>query len=115
MQESAGGGSGAIRSPSQAKANPNDGEQRFHLLLFGQVQGVGFRLFAQREAARHSVHGWVRNREDGAVEVWAEGAREPLTAFLNQLLIGPIGADVRDYQVEWGSPTGRYSSFHIRE
>ena len=51
--------------------------------LTGRVQGVGFRYFTYRSAQRLGVTGWVRNREDGDVEVHAE-ATEP----------GRIGQDV---------------------
>jgi len=37
-------------------------------LIRGDVQGVGYRFFAQRAAARHQVVGYVRNRDDGTVE-----------------------------------------------
>ena len=39
----------------------------------GEVQGVGYRFFAQRAAARHQVVGYVKNLDDGRVEVLAEG------------------------------------------
>jgi acylphosphatase len=42
-------------------------------LVRGQVQGVGFREATVRRARSVGVLGWVRNRDDGAVEVHAEG------------------------------------------
>ena len=47
-----------------------------HYLISGDVQGVGYRFFAQRVAARHQVVGYVRNLSDGRVEVLAEGTPE---------------------------------------
>ena len=44
-----------------------------HYLVKGRVQGVGFRWFVQREAAELGLRGWVRNTEDGHVEVVAAG------------------------------------------
>ena len=44
-------------------------------VVTGRVQGVGFRWFVEREAAQLGVTGWVRNREDGSVEVMATGTR----------------------------------------
>ncbi len=47
----------------------------------GIVQGVGFRYFAQRSAARHQVGGYVRNLDDGGVEAFAQGAEKFVEAF----------------------------------
>jgi acylphosphatase len=47
-----------------------------HYLVKGRVQGVGFRWFVQREAAEIGLRGWVRNTEDGHVEVVAAGSSE---------------------------------------
>ena len=44
-----------------------------HYLVKGRVQGVGFRWFVQREAAEIGLRGWVRNTDDGHVEVVAAG------------------------------------------
>ena len=68
-------------------------------LVRGQVQGVGFRDATVRRARSLGVLGWVRNREDGAVEAHAEGppaAVEALVAFLRD---GPRGAQVVDVEV----------------
>ena len=43
-----------------------------HIVIRGRVQGVGFRAFVVRGAEDLGVGGWVRNREDGAVEVEAD-------------------------------------------
>ena len=48
--------------------------QRLVANVRGSVQGVGFRWFVQREAARLGLDGWVANRSDGSVEV-GKGAR----------------------------------------
>ena len=47
-----------------------------HFLIQGRVQGVGFRWFVQREAGLRDLRGWVRNTEEGEVEVVASGAAE---------------------------------------
>ncbi len=60
----------------------------------GAVQGVGYRAFAQREAAALGLRGWVRNRWDGTVEGVAIGGEEKLAAFRRALQRGPAAARV---------------------
>lgn len=73
--------------------------QAARAVVRGRVQGVGFRDATVRRARSLGVLGWVRNREDGAVEVHAEGppaAVDALVAFLRE---GPRAAQVADAEV----------------
>lgn len=65
-----------------------------HFLVRGRVQGVGFRWFVQREASELDLHGWVRNTEDGDVEIVASGTPEDLADLRTSLRKGPRGARV---------------------
>jgi acylphosphatase len=65
-----------------------------HFLIQGRVQGVGFRWFVQREASEIGLHGWVRNTEDGDVEVVAAGDAEDLAELRASLKRGPRGSRV---------------------
>jgi acylphosphatase len=65
-----------------------------HFLVKGRVQGVGFRWFVHREAAALALNGWVRNTEDGHVEVLALGEAEPLTELAQALRKGSRGSRV---------------------
>lgn len=67
---------------------------RVHLEVCGAVQGVGFRWFTREMAARLGLAGWVRNRDDGCVEVAAEGDDAQVERFLVQVERGPRGARV---------------------
>ena len=82
-------------------------------LISGDVQGVGFRFFAQRAAARHQVVGYVRNLSDGRVEALAEGAPANVESFKHELATGPAFASVEQVEEINVEPTGEYSSFHI--
>ncbi len=66
----------------------------FHYLVKGRVQGVGFRWFVQREAAEIGLRGWVRNTEDGHVEVVAAGSAEDLAELKAVLRKGSRGSRV---------------------
>lgn len=65
-----------------------------HFLIQGRVQGVGFRWFVQREATELELRGWVRNTEDGDVEVVAAGEPNDLSELRSSLRRGPRGARV---------------------
>ena len=64
----------------------------------GMVQGVGFRWFTRQLARRYNLAGWVKNRDDGSVEIAATGDDEDVKAFLNQVRVGPPGASVAQVQ-----------------
>ncbi len=80
--------------------------------IFGHVQGVGFRHFTYRIAKRLNVRGYVRNAEDGTVEIHAEGDEENLEQFLVQVSRGPTMAVVTDVRVE-ETPVQGYEDFEI--
>jgi acylphosphatase len=65
-----------------------------HFLVRGRVQGVGFRWFVHREASELELKGWVRNTEDGDVEVVAAGDSEGLAELRASLQRGPRGSRV---------------------
>jgi acylphosphatase len=74
--------------------------ERIHVVVTGLVQGVGFRYFVQARAIKHGVGGWVRNLDDGSVELLAEGEADALDAFLDAVRVGPRAARVTDLRVE---------------
>ncbi|HEX8846732.1 MAG TPA: acylphosphatase [Pyrinomonadaceae bacterium] len=82
-------------------------------MISGEVQGVGYRFFAQRAAARHQVLGYVRNLENGDVEALAEGTLDSVEAFRHDLATGPAFARVEKVEELNVEPTGSYSSFRI--
>lgn len=81
--------------------------------ISGDVQGVGYRFFAQRAAARHQVYGYVRNLRDGRVEAFAEGSPNNVEGFKHELATGPLYSRVEMVEEISLDPTGLYSSFRI--
>ena len=82
-------------------------------IISGTVQGVGYRFFTQRAAARHQVLGYVRNLEDGRVEALAEGDAAAVEDFKHDLLTGPTYAAVEEIEETVLDPSNLYSSFRI--
>ena len=67
-----------------------------HLVVSGRVQGVGFRWYVRVAGRRLGLAGWVRNREDGPVELAASGPQEKLDELKRQVRRGPDAAEVDD-------------------
>jgi acylphosphatase len=83
--------------------------------ISGNVQGVGFRFFTQRSAARHQVVGYVRNLKNGSVESLAEGNAEAVENFKNDLLTGPTYSKVEHIEETVLEPGNLYSSFRVEK
>ncbi len=79
----------------------------------GTVQGVGFRFFAQRAAARHQVRGYVKNLEDGRVEALAQGTEKSVEEFKQDMTAGPSYSQVDEVEEIVVDPDKTYSAFRI--
>ena len=84
-------------------------------LVRGRVQGVGFRWFVEREARMIGAGGWVRNCDDGAVEVLASGSNAQLGALHDRLKEGPRAARIDAVEVEEAAPFRGYKTFQIED
>lgn len=87
-----------------------DARRRVHLRVQGRVQGVSFRYYASREAARLGLAGWVRNAPDGTVEAEAEGDPAAVDRFIAWARSGPPSAEVERAEVEDIQPAGNRSA-----
>ena len=87
--------------------------ERLHAVVRGDVQGVGFRYFVQRKAQQLGLRGWVRNNDDGSVELVAEGERDPLEHLKRAVEEGPRMARVDRVDARWSSATGTLQSFDL--
>ena len=86
---------------------------RIHALVRGAVQGVGFRYFVLKTARAAELTGFVKNLRDGCVEILAEGPREELERFAEDVSEGPRYGLVHDVQLKWSEPTGEFASFEV--
>ena len=90
------------------------GHARLQAFVSGAVQGVGYRHFALSTALKLGISGWVRNLPDGSVQVVAEGPREALEVWLNDLRKGPYSGRVDDVRFSWFPSRGEFDRFEVR-
>lgn len=88
--------------------------KRVHLLISGLVQGVFFRHGTKEKAQSLNLTGWVRNTQEGGVEVVAQGAKENLEELIKWCRQGPPSARVEKVEVEWGEATREFQEFEIK-
>jgi acylphosphatase len=86
---------------------------RVRVFAGGRVQGVAYRFFVEKCAARLGVTGWVRNLDDGRVEVLAEGSAGQIETFIERLREGPRLARVDTFDVRREPSTGEFLDFRI--
>ncbi|HEY6117300.1 MAG TPA: acylphosphatase [Candidatus Dormibacteraeota bacterium] len=87
--------------------------ERLHAVVRGDVQGVGFRYFVQRRAHQFGLSGWVRNNDDGTVELVAEGSRDALEKLKQAVEDGPRAARVDRVDADWSEATGTLGAFDL--
>ncbi|MHB8333175.1 MAG: acylphosphatase [Candidatus Dormibacteria bacterium] len=77
----------------------------------GRVQMVGFRAFAVAEGRQRGLSGWVRNCQDGTVELLVQGPATAVGDFLDTLRHGPEAARVDTLQVADAAMPGDLGRF----
>ncbi len=87
--------------------------QAKHIVVYGDVQGVGFRYFVQRAANRLGITGNVQNCPDSTVEIVAEGELDRLADFVREVQRGPRLARVDRLEIEDIPPRGNHAAFLI--
>jgi acylphosphatase len=87
---------------------------RRRVIVRGEVQGVFFRDSTRKEAESRGVSGWVRNRDDGAVEAVFEGPADAVEAMVEWCRTGPSRADVEDMDVSLDQDPDGLEGFEVR-
>lgn len=85
-----------------------------YAVVNGLVQGVGFRYSTQQAAQRLGIDGWVRNRPDGSVEVWAQGDADAVARMAQFLEQGPRPARVELLRIDEVEPDSTLDRFEVR-
>ena len=84
------------------------------LLISGRVQGVYFRLFAQKKAKQLGINGYAKNLVDGRVEIMAQADNSSIESFIKWSNKGPITARVDEVEVSEWPVEEQFTTFEIR-
>ena len=71
-----------------------------HLLIFGKVQGVGFRYWLYVKAIKKNIRGWVKNTIQGQVEALLIGNNENVNNLIKQCKKGPHSSNVTQVKIQ---------------
>lgn len=90
-----------------------DGKKRMRLIIQGKVQGVFFRASTKEKAKELGLKGFARNRQDGTVEVVAEGDTDQLQKLYDWCHIGPDLSRVDSVKLSWHPYDKQFKEFTI--
>ena len=86
---------------------------RVHVVVSGEVQGIGYRAFIKRRAQSIGIIGWIRNLEDGNVEAVFQGESDIIEEIIAVCNRGPVFARVKNVQVFKEEPRDNLTNFSI--
>jgi len=87
--------------------------KRFVATARGRVQRVGYREHVYNETFERNISGYVKNLDNGEVEIVAEGSEEDLRDFINEINIIRRPIAVKSFTIRWEEATGEYADFEI--
>ncbi len=85
-----------------------------HCIISGRVQGVNFRSWTKGQADSLNLKGWVRNLDDGKVEVLAQGDDEALKQLKGSLFKGSTMSRVENVECDWLDYEKEHTRFELR-
>jgi acylphosphatase len=87
--------------------------KQIHIFIHGDVQGVGYRSWMKQKAQELHLTGWVKNREDSAVEAIIQGNDEHVMQMVSLCKKGPDVAWVEKVEIIEGLPDLHLVSFEV--
>ncbi|KAJ4383614.1 hypothetical protein N0V86_001669 [Didymella sp. IMI 355093] len=89
-------------------------DKRISFKVDGEVQGVNFRSFTQKQASSIGITGFVTNASDGTVQGEAQGSADQLKEFVQHLNKGPSAASVSGVEHNDISSKSGEGSFNVQ-
>lgn len=87
---------------------------RYFIQVYGRVQGVGFRYTAQYTASTYGITGWVKNCDDGSVQMEVQGTEQGINEFISKLKNGNGFISVEDINYKRIPPVDNERSFRVK-
>jgi len=89
-------------------------QKQIHIFVIGRVQGVFFRQSTKVMAIKNNVNGWVRNLDDGRVEILAQGETQDINNLTQWCKIGPANSRVDEFELSEETITDEFENFEVR-
>lgn len=88
-------------------------QKRAEIKVYGRVQKAGFRDFIDEIAFNLNLNGYVKNLDDGTVQVVCEGDEATISELLNKINIDQYPIRVENIEVTYKTPTGEFKTFEV--
>ena len=89
-------------------------QKRIHIFVTGRVQGVFFRQSTKVMAIKNNAKGWVRNLDDGRVEIVAQGETQDIDNLAHWCKTGPANSRVDEFELSEENISDEFENFEVR-
>ncbi len=89
-------------------------QKRIHIFVTGRVQGVFFRQSTKVMAIKNNVKGWIRNLDDGRVEIVAQGETQDIDNLAHWCKTGPANSRVDEFELSEENISDEFENFEVR-
>ena len=89
-------------------------QKQIHIFVTGRVQGVFFRQSTKVIAIKNNVKGWVRNLDDGRVEIVAQGETQDIDNLAHWCKTGPANSRVDEFELSEENISDEFETFEVR-
>jgi len=89
-------------------------QKQIHIFVTGRVQGVFFRQSTKVMAIKNNAKGWVRNLDDGRVEIVAQGETQDIDNLTHWCKTGPANSRVDEFELSEENISDEFENFEVR-
>jgi len=89
-------------------------QKQIHIFVTGRVQGVFFRQSTKVMAIKNNAKGWVRNLDDGRVEIVAQGETQDIDNLAHWCKTGPANSRVDEFELSEENISDKFETFEVR-